>query len=94
MEELKAELGEAVIKLCVDPSYYASVGGGKRCTHHQLGHTGNGVIYCGEPHSTNEHLYAWIGNRLSRVEELHNVEFEVIERLVGDEKARRSRRKT
>jgi hypothetical protein len=89
--KLSIELGEAIVNLCVDVSYYGRPGSGKRRISHQLGHTGNGVVYCGEPHSTDEHVYAWIGNRLARLHDLHIVEFEVIEKLVADERSRRGK---
>lgn len=47
-------------------------------------------IFYDELPSTDEQVYARIGNRLARMRDLHIDELEVIEKLVEEERARRS----
>ncbi|MHC4799399.1 MAG: hypothetical protein ACYTF1_22420 [Planctomycetota bacterium] len=91
LSKLSEELGEAIVNLCVDISYYGRPGSGKRRMTHQPGHIENGVVYCGEPHSTDEQVYAWIGNRLANLQDMYIDEFEVIEKLVAYERSRRKK---
>lgn len=89
-DELRPELGEAVLKLCLDPDeMLIAPGEKKRVTSEGVGHHSNTANFCGKVHSTEQETYAWSGNRLAKLGDLSDDEFRGILRQVMIEKSRR-----
>ena len=65
---------------------------GKRISSHELGHISNAVDYGDEIHGTEEEVYAWIGNKLANIDNLHDVAFKLFEGIVKEVRHRRDRK--
>jgi hypothetical protein len=89
-DELRSELGEAVLKLCLDPDERMIPPGKKeRVTSEEVGRHSNAANFCDKPHSTEQEVYAWSGNRLAKLGDLSDDEFRGILQQVMIEKGRR-----
>ena len=83
-------LGEAVLRLTRDVGYFAGAGS-KRRTHYPFGHTSKAVNYCDEPHSTDQRVYLWSGNRLCPLSRAGDDEVEFALKELAQEKVRRKK---
>jgi hypothetical protein len=88
-ERIKAEVGEAVLKICLDPqmAFDERPMETKPITYHPIGNSVNGANLCDKVHSTEERLYLWSGNRLRPLYRLSERELGEVARLVAAERA-------
>lgn len=86
---LRPEVGEAVLKVCLDQSRDAE--GQRIHSSHAVGPHSNCVNYVDEVHSTHERLYLWVANCLRPLEQLDEDELSAAERALRKERERRAK---
>ena len=83
-KKLKSEIGEAVIKLCLNPEYdYGAVEDAGKITTEKIGTITNGINLIDEVHSTENKLYLWAGNCLRPIKDLHKKDLKLVEHLIN-----------
>lgn len=89
-DELRPEVGEAVLKLCLDPDEkIVPPAERERVTSEKVGHHSNAANFCDKVHASEQEVYAWSGNRLAKLGDLSDEEFRGILQQVMEEKSRR-----
>jgi hypothetical protein len=86
----KRDIGEAVLKVCLDVVHFANPDGTRR-RDATVGNYGSCVAYCAEVDTSDTEVYLWSGNRLCAIREAGDGELHTVENIVSDERARRSR---
>ncbi len=92
--QLKYQLGEALLKLCLRPdvAFDDRTMQKERVTFHSVGHSANGANLCDQVHSSEERAFLWAGNRLQTLRQLSNEGLETLAGLVlAEQEARRKR---
>ena len=90
--EYAKAVGEAVLKLCLNPDYASTPEGQERVTWHSVFNHGNCVEYAGEVHSTDALCYVWLRNGLRTLDQLNDDELDGAKRLFDDLYAKRKNR--
>ncbi len=88
-EKYKEEIGQAVLKLCLDPDYISTPNGLKTVKSHKVFNNFNCVNLCDDIDSRDHRLYVWQGNCLKPFSDLNNEEMVKAEGLLTKEKKRR-----
>jgi hypothetical protein len=88
-EKYKEEIGQAVLKLCLDPDYISTPNGLKSVKSHRVFNNINCVNLSDNVDSKDHRLYVWQGNCLKPFSYLNNEEVVKVEYLLSKEKKRR-----
>ena len=88
-EDWHREIGDAVVKICLDVAYYAKPDGTRR-RDATVRNYGGCVRFCDEVHSTDTAVFVWGRNRLAPLRDATDDELTLIESLVSEERTRRS----
>ena len=83
-------LGEAVLKLCLEPIREWTESGLRRVTSAQVLYYGNCVNWVDEVHSMEQRVYLWSGNCLRPLGKLSDGELQNAQDRLDDERRRRS----
>lgn len=78
-DDLKSDVGNATLEACF--------GSGKA----QVKNHFNCINCCGEVHSADSNLYLWFGNCLRSIYSLNDKDFEIVEKLVLEERLKRNK---
>ena len=87
--DLTAQVGEAVIRLCIEPETHWTESGMRPTTWARVGACENAIEHADEVHSSDQRLYLWIGNCLRPIHRVEKHELEAAEKLLREEVRRR-----
>ena len=87
--DLPAQVGDAVVRLCVEPEMHWTDSGLQPTTWAAVGGCSNGIEHADEVHSSDQRLYIWVGNCLRPIHKVKNEDLQVAERLLLEEMRRR-----
>lgn len=87
--DLTAQVGEAVVRLCIKPEMHWTESGSRPTNWARVGACENGIEHADEVHSSDRRLYLWIGNCLRPIHEVKKEELEAAEELLREELRRR-----
>jgi hypothetical protein len=86
----EAEVGAAIIRVCLSPDFEPTPDGMKRIVDARVFNCSNGVNWVDEVHSSETQVYAWKGNCLRPITELDHDELNEIKDIVDHQHRRMS----
>jgi hypothetical protein len=87
--DLPAQVGAAVVRLCVNPEMHWTDSGLQPTTWADVGGHSNGIEHADEAHSTDRRLYIWEGNCLRPIHKVKDDDLKIAKELLQEELGRR-----